>query len=809
MMAFLPEAMVPVAAAALRGLLAGAAVGGGLWLLRLRNVVAQKAAWTLVLAGALLMPLIAPWLVPWMQRQSWFPSWLPNGASIAAQAKTAFTRAEFRAEIWMMSLRAQRETPAVEPVRTDSQITVSETPAPSYSDAAPIAPLVEQSSTPAELAGPLGPQYPPHALENYAGQATTTARSAAADALWALYLVVALALLARLFYGLGAAIYLWQAGEPISLDSTPLPVRKHAEIISPVTIGSGILLPADYLEWDEGKLSIVLAHESSHVRQRDFYLQLAAGLYAAIFWFSPLGWWLKSKLSELSEAISDRAAVAHAPSRASYARILLEFASQSHTSTFETNLGVAMARTTRITQRIEWLLNETSFRQAFAGGRLRILAAVILAPLAVFAATALVRVEAKAQVTNGVTGGVSGGVSGGIQQAAPTQGPASAPQSTQAPATGVSRPDNAPITVPPAPAAPDIAPVAVPAPVATPAPAPLAVPAPEAVPPVPLVSLDQKVFVDTIHPVVRVNAKAFANVDTTAFGRSYAYAYANSGQENGNSYAFITKDGQHVRFLGDYHSGTIDKARQQAHGDFLWFSRDGKQYIVDDPEVVARIHSIYQPMEQLGKQMREIGKQEKADADAERQEIAAEMAASGFNKEDFDKQMAEIRANEPEFKKEMAELSAQMATMKPVKAAPIDQKQLDDLKQQMAQLQATQPDFNAKLSELISKMVKLQMPKIEPLDETKMAELNERMAEISRKFADDQARIADKRANYAKIYDKQNAEAYKKLADKMSKIGTEEGKLGGEMGRMATDADRQIKSIIDESLKDGKARPVQ
>jgi beta-lactamase regulating signal transducer with metallopeptidase domain len=51
----------------------------------------------------------------------------------------------------------------------------------------------------------------------------------------------------------------------------------------------------------------VLAHEGSHVRQRDFYLQLLAGFYTAITWFSPLGWWLKHKLSELSEAISDRA----------------------------------------------------------------------------------------------------------------------------------------------------------------------------------------------------------------------------------------------------------------------------------------------------------------------------------------------------------------------------------------------------------------------------------------------------------------------------------------------------------------------
>ena len=36
---------------------------------------------------------------------------------------------------------------------------------------------------------------------------------------------------------------------------------------------------------------------------------------AALFWFSPLGWWLKRKLSDLGEAISDRAGLEEAASR--------------------------------------------------------------------------------------------------------------------------------------------------------------------------------------------------------------------------------------------------------------------------------------------------------------------------------------------------------------------------------------------------------------------------------------------------------------------------------------------------------------
>ena len=158
-----------------------------------------------------------------------------------------------------------------------------------------------------------------------------------------------------------------------------------------MTIGSGILLPADYNTWDKEKVQIVLAHERSHVRQGDFYLQLLASLYTALVWFSPLGWWLKKELADLAEAISDRAGIEQARSRTSYAQILLEFAAAPR----PTALGVAMARSSSLARRIERLLNDNAFRQSFAGGR-RALLAVVLVPVTLFAATAMVRVQAAA-----------------------------------------------------------------------------------------------------------------------------------------------------------------------------------------------------------------------------------------------------------------------------------------------------------------------------------------------------------------------------------------------------------------------------
>ena len=70
-------------------------------------------------------------------------------------------------------------------------------------------------------------------------------------------------------------------------------------------------------------------------------------------------------------------------------------------------------------------------------------------------------------------------------------------------------------------------------------------------------------------------------------------------------------DTEHMTFSGNWIEGRreeIDKARKQAHGDFLWFARDGKSYFVDDPATLAQIEAMYKPMEALGKQQEELGK---------------------------------------------------------------------------------------------------------------------------------------------------------------------------------------------------------
>jgi beta-lactamase regulating signal transducer with metallopeptidase domain len=558
-----------------------------------------------------------------------------------------------------------------------------------------------------------------------------------------LYLAGCAALLIRIALGTISAMRIWHAAEPICSAQVPesLRVRVSDAVASPVTVGSGIILPADYAGWDAEKLRIVLAHEASHVRQYDFWLQLCASLYTAAFWFSPLGWWIKRKLSDLSETISDRAAVDHAASHASYAQVLLEFAALPR----PIPTGVAMANHGHVISRIERLLNETSFRQAFAGGRARIAAAVLLVPAALFAATALVRVEAAQQPT------------------APN------PPSTQAPdeRTGVATPPEpdtisttsqapAPPAVPPAAGAPAVAP----APPSTPG-TPAIAPAPPA--------LDDDGDVISLstgsgHPYVYsshrgVYALAVPNAAALAKqahslallagqqgrfmalrGGSYSYGF-----DDGNSYAYVTGNGENgIHYSGNWGRGSkeeIEKARQLAHGDFLWFERDGKSYVIDDPAALAQFKPMQDKMEDLGKQQEALGKQQ--------EELGRQQEALG-------RQQEQASVPTPDMSKELENLAAAIKKLNAQKGGTVTGEQLAEI-------------------------------------ESKLGDMQGRIGDIEGKIGERQGEFGEKQGQ---------------LGEKQGELGEQQGRLGEEQGRIAREMDGKILSIIDEYMKNGKARQV-
>ena len=591
-----------------------------------------------------------------------------------------------------------------------------------------------------------------------------------AAAAWSLYLGVFAALLLRMLFGLVSALGLWLTAEPaeaLGEQDAGVRVRASPRVASPVNIGSGIVLPADYMSWDEEKLRIVLAHERSHIRQGDFYLQLAAAFYASLFWFSPLGWWLKRKLYELGEAISDRAGLQQAASRSSYAQVLLEFAALPR----PTLTGVAMARTSHLSQRIERLLNESSFRHSFAAAGRRALLAVLLVPVALFAATALVRVEASvetAQKPAAITGqstpeqvtetAVPSTAPNAAQDAAPNAGPAQATESGQSSDSAPQAQSN--------PAGP-AQPLAPPSPDAQTPPAPDTAEGQKVIEDQRIIE-DQKVIDDSnvvvlrkgigpdgpivitipkidIKPVPRIDLRIpkedFANLHYKFELKTLPYITMDDGEQ----YALVGDPGTHVRLNGGWdeqHKAEIDKARQMAHGHFLWFRHDDKSYIVDDPAIVSQVEAMEKPVDDLSEQMKALGKQ---------------MRDLGQQQRDLGSQMRAVNVPTPDLSKEIADLTAALTTLQSKQGSTINQKEIGDMQRQMGQLMG-------------------------------------RLGALQGKIAMEQSGLGDSMGQFGK---------------QQGELGGQMGKLGAQMGQLSRENHEKIEGIIKDSLANGKARPVE
>jgi beta-lactamase regulating signal transducer with metallopeptidase domain len=196
------------------------------------------------------------------------------------------------------------------------------------------------------------------------------------------YVFVACALLLRLLLGLALSWRLLRTAQPVQADWVAgRKISASTRISSPVTIGDNVLLPGEYANWDAPTREAVLAHEGAHVARGDFYIQILSQLNRAIFWFSPLSWWLHARLSALAELASDDAAIEALGDRPGYASILLHVARVAGTLP----TGVAMARPVTVARRIERIL-----ASEIAPGRVswlrQILIAAMVAPPAMLAA---------------------------------------------------------------------------------------------------------------------------------------------------------------------------------------------------------------------------------------------------------------------------------------------------------------------------------------------------------------------------------------------------------------------------------------
>jgi GWxTD domain-containing protein len=197
------------------------------------------------------------------------------------------------------------------------------------------------------------------------------------------YLCVAGVLLFRLIVGVVRGQRLRR--KALRLDhawASDWDIRVSDRLAAPVTYGRTILLPLTWSDWDAFEREAILEHEKSHVLRRDFYVQLAAGIHRAVFWFSPLAWWLQNELLRTAEDACDDEALRRMGNRVNYSEILVDLARAGSKYRL---VGVAMARGKTVERRIERILRETRILPGISLAR-QVCIVLVLLPLVGFAA---------------------------------------------------------------------------------------------------------------------------------------------------------------------------------------------------------------------------------------------------------------------------------------------------------------------------------------------------------------------------------------------------------------------------------------
>jgi hypothetical protein len=169
-----------------------------------------------------------------------------------------------------------------------------------------------------------------------------------------LYLLTTGILLLRLLAGVVLSLRLLSRAVPARFDGAASShVRISRDVAAPVTVANVILLPVDAVDWPVAIRQAVIAHEHAHAARWDYAMLLASHVNRAIFWFTPLPWWLHRRLAGLAELASDDQALAVMGDRAAYAEVLLDMGRRSGPML----RGLGMARLATLPYRIDRILS--------------------------------------------------------------------------------------------------------------------------------------------------------------------------------------------------------------------------------------------------------------------------------------------------------------------------------------------------------------------------------------------------------------------------------------------------------------------
>ncbi len=328
-----------------------------------------------------------------------------------------------------------------------------------------------------------------------------------------------------------------------SLDSPVVAGFWRPVVLLPMSVA--LRMPAELVE-------ALLAHELAHVRRHDYLVNLLQRAAEALLFFHPATWWLSHRIRVERELVAD-AIAAEVIGDGRRLAVALATLSDLHAARPALPHLAHAAHGGHLMSRIQQLLRPQP-RHRLPAGRIALPVIGIAAACIAFYAQAQI---GKAPEATPLAAHVS----------------AAAPVIAAAPAAAA-----APLAAP----ALDVAPVA-PAAVASPA--------------------------DAAAPAALVSpADAAAPAAPAAPAQSAPLAQVTRLGHDDNAWALVRKGRDGYSMSGSTDDmDDIDLAKRSLQRDFIWFRRDGKAYVIDDPSIVGRAQAAWKDSDALGTRMSALG----------------------------------------------------------------------------------------------------------------------------------------------------------------------------------------------------------
>jgi hypothetical protein len=152
---------------------------------------------------------------------------------------------------------------------------------------------------------------------------------------------------------------------------------------------------------------------------------------------------------------------------------------------------------------------------------------------------------------------------------------------------------------------------------------------------------------------------------------------------------------------------------------YIWFKKDGKAYVVKDPQTLEQIKAMLKPQDDLGKMQAELGEQQ---------------SRLGEEQRKLGEQMAGVSVEMPDLSQEVRKLGERLVEIRKRKA---EMSELGDLQAKLGELQAVMGELQGRAGARQGELGKLQAElgaKQAVLGE-KQAELGAKQAEIAHKVS--------------------------------------------------------------------------